>query len=284
MKAIIYKILFVVLVIFFFASCQEKIDLELPEGEQFLVVEGWINAYDSLHLVKLSYTAPYFSNVPQPKVKDAVVILEDNEGNEEVLNEIEEGVYEIDRQGIEGREYRLRIHLPEGDTYLSKFELLREPVPIDSIYYQLSDREPMEQLGEKPDQIYDVLIDTYEPEGRGDFYRWRSFVNGVEAQEPSDIVIVTDYLLDGAPVIEFNVTYNLYALGDTVKIIQEHISADAYEFLASIWSQTAMVGSPFDSPPVPIKGNVQNITDPNRPALGFFGAAGVYPVEIIISE
>lgn len=274
----------VVLSTLVFISCQDKIDLELPEGDQYLVVEGWITEMYPSHFVRLTYSSSYFSNNKPPAVEGATVILENDQGEEKIFNETEPGVYEIEGQGEVGRKYRLRIHLPKGETYISQYELLRSPVPIDSIYYKLSNRPPIAQLGETSDQIYDVFIDTYEPAGRGDFYRWRSFRNGIEAQRPYDIVVISDYYVDGVPVKEFNVTDILYAEGDTVEIVQERISAAAYEFLTTLWSQTAQVGGPFDTPPVPIKSNIENITNPHKPALGFFGAAGVSRAQVIIGQ
>lgn len=279
----IKNIIFVA-VILALVGCEDKIDLDLPEGEQYLVVEGWITGQYPVHNVKLTYTSPYFSNSDSPVAQGATVILEDDLGDEQVLVEIEQGVYQIMGHGEEGRKYRLRIHLPKGETYLSHYELLREAVPIDSIYYKLSNRPPLAQLDETPDQIYDVFIDSYEPEGRGDFYRWRSFKNGVEAQTPYDIVVISDYFVDGVPVKEFNVTDNLYAEGDTVEIVQERISGAAYEFLSTLWSQTAQVGGPFDTPPVPIKSNIENLTNPDKPALGFFGTAAVSHAQVVVGE
>lgn len=267
-----------------FASCEDKISLELPDGETFLVVAGWITNEEGPQTVKLTYTAPYFADVPPPVVSGAIVTLRDNEGNESTMVESSPGVYEYYEAGIIGRSYQLHINLPEGDIYESDFELLHEPVPIDSIYWQLSDREPNADNDENPDDIYDVLIDTYEPEGRGDYYQWRSFLNGVEAREPGDIFATSDQLVDGGPITEFNITNKLYSTPDTVIIVQERISQAAYEFLSQLQSQTAFVGSPFDTPPVPIQSNVHNLSDPSRIALGFFGASGRVRATIIVGE
>ena len=215
---------------------------------------------------------------------DAIVILKDDEGNESVVGEVGPGVYEIVDQGIVGRKYQLYIHLPEGDIYESDFELLNEPVLIDTIYYQLSEREPSDFLDEGPDDIYEVLIETFEPAGRGDHYRWRSFLNGVEARAPREINIISDQLVDGVAVLEYNVTGKLYAITDTVQIVQEMISKEAYEFLTQLRNQTAFVGSPFDTPPVPIIGNVHNLSNPDKYALGFFGAAGVDRAAVIVGD
>ena len=49
----IFQILILGSLVFFTASCQEKIELDLPEGETFLVVEGWITNSPAPHFVRL---------------------------------------------------------------------------------------------------------------------------------------------------------------------------------------------------------------------------------------
>lgn len=268
----------------FSVACTDQINLDLPDGETFLVVEGWISNEAGPHKIKLSYTAPYFEDSPQPVVADASVKIRDNEGNETTLSQSVPGTYIYPDSGITGRSYQLLIHLPEGDYYESDFELLQEPILIDSIAWKLSDKTPDPDNDENPDDIYDVVIYTQEPAGRGDYYQWRSFLNGVEQRDPWDIFTTSDDLVDGAPIPDFNVTDELYSLADTVTIVQEHISRAAYDFLTQVRTQTAFVGSPFDTPPAPIQGNVHNMTNPKKDALGFFGAAARDRATIIVGE
>lgn len=265
-------------------SCQDKIDIDLPEGETFLVVEGWITNEPGPQIVKLSYTAAYFSDKPLPTVTGAHVTIEDDEGNLTPLVENTPGIYHYPDSGIIGRAYRLNISIPGGDVYRSDFELLREPVLIDSIAWQVSDKTPNPEFDENPDDIYDVVIFTQEPPSPGDYYQWRSILNGVEQRAPSDIFTSDDALVNGSIIPFFNVTEELYSASDTVTIIQEHISQAAYEFLTQVQAQTAFVGSPFDTPPAPIAGNVHNLTNLDRDALGFFGAAGRDRATVIVGE
>jgi len=274
MRAILKYGFLTILMTTLLSSCQDVVDLDLPEGERFLVVEGWITNEDRHHDVILTYTAAYFDDADPTPAAGATVFLRDDEGMEEVLDETSPGVYTYPDSGIVGRSYQLEILLENGERYLSTFELLYEPAPILDIYWQLSEDEPDEDNGENPDDIYDVLIFAIEPEGLGDHYRWRSILNGVEQQEPFDIFVTDDQFVDGNPIPEFNVTEDLYSLNDTVTIIQERISRDAFEFLSLLQQQTAFVGSPFDPPPAPIRGNIRNVNDPNDLAMGFFGASG----------
>jgi hypothetical protein len=255
------------------SSCTDKIELDLPEGEQFLVVQGWITNEPGPQVIELTYPSAYFSDAPQPRVQGATCIVSDDAGSEVVLDEVSPGVYHYPDAGVIGRTYRLSISLPNGDSYLSDPEFLFEPVPIDTIYWQLSEDEPDPDNDEQPDDIYDVLIETVEPPSLGDHYQWRSILNGVEQRDPFDIFAVSDEFVNGNPIPEFNVTDELYSTPDTVTIIQERISKKAYEFLTLVQLQTAFVGGPFDTPPAPIESNVRNLADPEKDALGFFGAA-----------
>lgn len=269
-RVLTISLLFVVLIT---GACTDQIDLDLPDGETFLVVQGWITNEAGPQEIKLSYTAPYFGDTPQPVVTDATVKIRDNEGNEISLSQSVPGTYIYPDSGITGRSYQLLIYLPEGDHYESDFELLQQPVLIDSIGWKLSEKTPDPDFDENPDDIYDVVIFTQEPAGRGDYYQWRSFLNGVEQREPFDIFTTSDDLVDGSAIPDFNVTDELYSKPDTVTIVQEHISRAAYDFLTQVQTQTAFVGGPFDTPPAPIQGNVHNMTNPKKDALGFFGAA-----------
>ena len=270
------------MVILTLASCQDKIDLDLPEGEKFLVVEGWITNEDRDHTVKLSYTQQYFdSSTPQPAA-GAYVVVRTDDGTEVELEETVPGTYLFPGPGEVGKSYQLEILIGEETRYLSEWELLREPVLIDSIYWRLSEDEPDPDNDQNPDDIYDVIISTAEPAGSGDNYQWRSFLNGVEQRDPFDIFVTNDDFVDGNPIPEFNVTEELYSLNDTVRIVQERISRAAYDFYTELQTQTAFVGGPFDTPPAPIQGNVKNVGDENRYALGFFGAAGVDDATTIV--
>jgi hypothetical protein len=264
------------------SSCQDVVDLDLPEGEEFLVVEGWITNENRPHEVKLTTTAAYFDDADPAPVTGAGVFIRDDQGMERLLEETSPGIYTYPDSGVVGRSYQLEIVLDNGERFLSSFEKLYDPVPILDIYWQLSEDEPDEENGENPDDIYDVLIEAFEPAGMGDHYRWREILNGVEQQEPFDIFVTNDEFVDGNPIPEFNVTEELYSQFDTVTIIQERISEDAYEFFSLLQSQTAFVGGPFDPPPSPIRGNIRNVSDPDDLALGFFGAAGRDRATIVV--
>ncbi len=280
----IFRIVTIVSVTAFVSSCEDKIELDLPEGETFLVVEGFITTTDRPHDILLTYTSPYFDDSPQPKVTGATVILRDNEGAEITLPEEDPGVYTYPTAGEIGKSYQLEIFLADGEHYRSTYEELAEVVEIDSIAWRLSEDEPDLDDGQSATDIYEVLIWTIESPGVGDYYRWRGFLNGIEYQAPEDLFYASDEFVDGNPIPEFNVTDELYSIGDTVKIIQERVQRGQYEFLNLLFTQTAFVGGPFDNPPAPVTGNITNVDDPNKFALGYFGTAAQSFAEIVVGE
>lgn len=265
-------------------SCEDKIDLDLPEGERFTVVQGWISNEPGPHLFRVNFTQPYFDSSPPPPVTGAIVTLRDDQGMETVLTEVQPGTFAYPDAGVLGRSYSLRVVLPDGTAFESDFETLSEPVPIDAIRWGISSRGPSALLDQTPDQIYEVVIDTQDPAGVGDFYRWKLIVNGIERSRPVDLTIASDEFVDGNPIVNFEPFFELFLLGDTVTIVQERITREAYEFLLLIQSQTAFVGGPFDTPPAPIRGNVRNLSDPLRPAMGFVGAAARSRATVVVGN
>lgn len=74
MKRIIH-ILILLLIALSFAACTEKMDIELDESYTRVVAEGMITNEPGPHLIRLTTTAPYFSNQPVPVISGAKVYL-----------------------------------------------------------------------------------------------------------------------------------------------------------------------------------------------------------------
>ncbi len=285
MKNTTYKFLILLAIASTFTTaCEDRIELDLPKGETLLVAQGWLTNEDRPHQFRLNYSQQYFDASIPPAVNDATVILRDSDGIESVLDETSPGIYTYPQGGEAGTAYQVEITLPDGKHYMSDFEELAEQVEIVDIRWRISSRGPSTLLDEDPDQIYEVVIDAFEPPGVGDFYRWRLIVNGVEKDLPQNLTISSDEFVDGNPIVNFEPFFELFFLGDTVTVIQERITSEAYNFLLLIQSQTAFVGGPFDTPPAPISGNVRNLADEKRNALGFIGTSGRSTATVIAGQ
>lgn len=262
-----------------FSACEEVIELDLPEGPRRLVVEGAITNQPGPQSVKLTYTSAYFDDQPAPVATGALVVIQDQEGTRDTLQEVPagSGTYQTDRTGQWGHTYVLEISLPNGQQFRSEPELLQEVLPIDSMYFD-------ENIAfTEEDEGYNILLDTRDPAGVANYYRWRQTVNGEPWQEPLDIAIGFDDFADGRELTGIQVNLRPVQLGDTVRIEQMAITRRYYDYLFTLQQQTAFVGGIFDPPPAPIKGNVLQLGAPEAPALGYFFAAGVSEIEGVVS-
>lgn len=77
-------------------------------------------------------------------IKKAVIILKDNAGNSERMNETEDGVYQTSARGIQGQignSYHIEITTTDGRQFESEPDELLPVGKVDSIYYKYQARE-----------------------------------------------------------------------------------------------------------------------------------------------
>lgn len=168
------KLFFISLLIFFLSSCQQKIDLKIPDYVQKLVVEGKIEA-GSTPQVYLSYNMPYFSdkqvNLTNLAVTGAFVTVTDGITTD-TLKEVVPGhgfFYKASNMiGVSGRTYNLMILL-NGKTYTAQTSIYPE-VKLDSLWFKV----------ERQDSLGFIYAHMHEPPQLGNWYRWQAKrINGV---------------------------------------------------------------------------------------------------------
>jgi hypothetical protein len=265
-------------------SCEKVIDLDVEDGPTQLVVDSWYTDEDTTHYVKLSTTAPYFENSPVPRVSNALVTLYTFDGDvlesSVVLPEDAEkpGFYVFPAPAEVGKSYQLEIDAPGLIKVKSDIQLARPVPPILQLDWAEADPDFQDTT-----KKYQVLLTTFETPGLGDHYRWFTWVDEVYQNAPLDLTISSDELVDGSFVAGLDVTNRRYRWGEMVRVSQASISRDAYTYLLLLQQQTAFVGSPFDSPPAQLIGNMKQV-DGDRVALGFFGVSATSIDEIQIGE
>lgn len=274
MKLFNLTILFSLLFIY---SCEDKIDIDVPEGDEKLVVDG-IFSNDENSVIILSKTAPYFNDGRTPRATNATVMITSDANDTIQLVESADapGNYVAQEAGEIGKTYTLHIRLSTGELYESLPEKMNRITPIDSIYYKDAEEVDDPFL----DEGFVVLFDTKEPLGVGDYYRWIYYLNGVPITGPDDLFFNSDELVDGNTITEVSLVDGL-VIGDSVLIKQLSITERNYNYLIQIM-QITQVGGPFDSPPSPIKGNVKNKEAGKYDALGYFTVSGASQAEIVI--
>lgn len=271
------KISFFILFSFFiFTSCEDVVDLEVPDGDIQIVVDGWFTNKEGEKQVLLSTTANYFDNSATPFVADALLVLYNEAGPIDTLTEKSSGVYVTNYVGQIGETYHLYIRTKAGEEYESNPEELRFVPEITAIYAEFKEGTTFEDEG------YYVFLDTYEPVGVGDFYRWKEYVNDTLLNTPFDLAYASDEFVDGNPILGVEITGDPLKVGDHFRVEQLSISEQAYKFFEQLQTQTAFVGSLFDSPPAALNGNIKNLDPAGKKALGYFGVSAVSEKAMVI--
>lgn len=272
-----FKIFFFILLAYALTtSCTEEISLDLNDQEEFqrLVVEGWFTNQAEAQTIELTLTSDYFANEEAPRATGAKVSVTDGSQTFD-FTETSAGIYQTapDVKGEIGKTYTLQIEYA-GEFYEASSTMKRIS-EIDSLQYVMDE----EYAEDEPDEtdIYYLLMYVQEPPGKGDFYMWETFVNGVNKTDTLDNVwFESDEFVDGNYINGLEMDNVYFAMGDTVRLQMRGIPEETLDFFVAVMLETVWRGGPFDGPPANIPSNVSN------GAVGHFSAASVVSKEIII--
>lgn len=287
-----------------FTSCIEQISFPTEREGGLFVIDGRYTDENIEQTVFLGFSSNRTS-VPRP-IETAQLRLFDDQGNSESYRHDPErpGTYVLTGNRIKpqiGNSYHLQVALEDGRLYKSIPEKLLAPVAsLNDIKYDFSLRE--ESLGntiltEVP--FIDVFIDVDFGLAEGEPFYLRWDVEEVYKFSPTDfddfmglipppcyVHVFTSAqdinLFDGRNISQSslsNILVGSQKLDQTFlerhyfSVYQRTISQEAYEYWRKIDRIVRNVGTIFDSPPAPIKGNMFNVEDPDEEILGYFEVA-----------
>lgn len=287
------------------ASCISPFDPNIPDDNPKLTVDGLITDQPGPYRITLRYSAPYTNDesVFSRYEANAAVSISDDLGNEEALSYKQVGQYETDADfiGTVGRTYTLNIKLPDGRIYQSLPERLNYTPAIDSVYTTYEELTSVFLRG----RFY-LYLDFTDPIASEDFYQWEwahykfepyclinvRYNRAVNCCQPcwsidrclGCIQIQSDKFYNGQKVKRISVTTIPYETKDPYFIIikQKSLTESAYKFWQSVSEQIANSGGIFDKPPITIKGNIINISNPDEQVLGYFGASSIVELPVYI--
>ncbi len=270
-------------VLAFMVACEDPIDLEIDEGPKRLVVEGTISDQEGPYLVKLTETTGYLDENRNPVINNATIVLIANSGERDTLEELKSGhYYTTGIQGIVGESYHLEIALSDGSSYYSDPDELLPVSPIDSAYMLTRDRI-LGGAALPPEEGAFPVVDYVNPP-TFDYILWKVFIDDV--QERDGVQVEDDALaqddsafVSGRPMYGEPINFS-----STVKLQRWSLTEQAYEYYSTLVAQANNSGTPFDTPPAPIIGNLHNSTDSKEIVLGFFKASSVSEVEAIYPD
>lgn len=300
--------LFWLLLIFSLTACISPYDPDIKNHQPQLVCEGQITDQPGPYHVRITYSAAFnndesvFGRYPE----NADVFIIDSDGAEEQLSYQGAGKYVTRRDGIRGiagHVYTLKIVLQNGQIYESLPELLTSVPPIDTLYKEYRRFDEGFLRGE-----FDVFIDTKDPIESKNYYKWefthymkdeycfRSSAGGTMYVIPccqdcwrvdscyGCIYISDDKYVNGRNISRQLITTVPYDSKEPYFLLikQMSLSENMYNFWKAANQIVLNSGGVFDKPPITVRGNIFNKSDPDEQVLGYFAASSVYSLPIFI--
>jgi len=289
-----------------------------PTYDEILVVDGHISNTPVPYVVNLSYSSGIDDIEIMPYTGCIVKIIEDT-GIEELLIEMEPGVYQSSISGMNGKighSYKIYISTKDEKVYESNYQKLLPPVEINNIKTQIEfhdDNNYTYQLAgvqfyittaeSDSDTAYFIwqLKGTYKY--RSDFLIKYIFDNRKWSVFPHPDSLYTCFYSYVVPGIYTGKTENLskpqivdfplnfvstetraLSMRYSLLVDQLRVNKDAYEFYERIKSVNAEVNYLSYQQPYQVRGNIYNLADEDELVLGYFYATGVDSKRIYIDR
>ncbi|MEY5049629.1 MAG: hypothetical protein RLZZ175_2988 [Bacteroidota bacterium] len=303
MKKIIYNLLLLT----FFASCETEIDLKIPGDESpALVVEGYVTEGNPIASVKLTTTIPFNTSGVNPaatNVESVKIKRTDSLGNVSTTiltqSTADPAYYFTNKEFVPSYKdkYELEVKF-KGETFVASSEIFQK-VKVDSFSY--------EYQTEKFGQVKGYYVDfSARPQNASvQYFLFEKVKNGKLYYESLNDLIniwdnrLTKQLTFPAPILfginpqpnqakagfDKNKDYP-YALGDTLVIntysIDENVFRYYSDLLQQASSQQGGLGPLFAPPMDNVRGNIKNLNPNGIKVTGIFSARGLNATTIII--
>lgn len=311
------NILLMVVLVVALMSCRDEFWPELTEYENLLVVDGMITNEPGPYEVRLSLSSPV-QNPEERPLPNANVIIEDDEGVSEVLSEIEAGVYQTDKnglQGVIGKSYRVVINMPGGKTYTSDWQKILEPVGIEDVYVEVETVQTEDE--NYPLYGYQFYVDTELAKSDSTYFLWRMdgdykyrsnflaryYWDGRLSRFPNPDSLyvcygkdnISDFVtmstqefsvpkLDRIPLTYVTTETLKLSVRYTLMLKQYTLNSQAYSFYAEIEDLNSQEGALYTEQPFQVRGNVYDASAPDDFLLGYFLAAGISEKRIFVDR
>ena len=251
-----YKLIAAIVIALFMtlSGCQKVISLKVNNTAEKYVIEGNITNRPGPYTVTIGQTDNVFDDYSFKGISQANVIIADNAGNRETLQEVQPGVYQTATlAGVEGRTYDL--HITVGGQVFTSSSVMPHQVNLDSLY--------VEQLQNFTKTVKVVVAVFTDPPEKGNCYRVNQYING--ALDHTLYYENDDFIngqLQSQPLLRPDPDSTLHS-GDRVDVEMQCIDYPVYEYWYSV--DQSSLGNGSDIPANPVT-NIQG------GALGYFSA------------
>ena len=268
MKAILKFFSFSILIVIILSSCQKVIDIDVDDADENYVIEAVYNASAERVEVKITKTISVFGPVQFPTVSGAVIEIEDEEGNSEIVPESNEsGIYVLENYSPKfNSDYKISI-VVEGNLFEAT-TFLPEVVELESLSQVFEEASLFGRAG------YIVFMNFQDPPGPN-FYRAVRYFNGEQLTRLSQQFLFDDSFSEGnfQTVPFFSSRYDPE---DTISVEFRSYSEASFKYYSEMFA-LAGDGGQSAAPANPV-------SNWSNDALGHFAAWGADTKTIIIEE
>ena len=257
------KVAELLIVMGFFNSCTDVIDVNVPNGGARLVVDAAIKwqkgTTGEIQTINLRQSTAYFDSNPDVPVTGATVtVTKNNDGSVFVFTDQNDGSYTATDFVPElNVSYTLEI-LHNGNVYRASETLMAVPF-INRV------EQTIEGSGDDTEIQLQVFFD--DSAGIENYYLGEFIPSNLPLPA---LAVITDEFTDGNENFIENDNDN-YAAGVNVDINVFGISRRYYNYLNILIQQSGSdENGPFPTTPVQLKGNCINVIDANEEVLGYF--------------
>ena len=255
------------------AGCREETSFELRNTDPLLVIEGTVLDGEGPHQVDSTLTTDYFDEGGRPRAAGALVVIEDDAGQRDVLTETENGVYVTDSlEGIIGRTYRLYVRY--NDIEYEAYGHMNEAPIFDSLTYRYREERVFLEEG------WYIYFYGQTPKNDISYYRWKVYENDSLYDEPNDYLLGDDEFISGV-IADLELPYD-FEEKDTVRVEMFTLDLGMFTYYNEVVSLLFNDGGLFSPPPQNPPTNITVIDREDVQPLGFFQVSPMDFQEIII--
>jgi hypothetical protein len=249
-------------------SCSEEIEFNLNDSAPELVVAATVPESQFAD-VFLTTTISVNDKNEGNRITGALVTLEDENGNSELLQEIDPGHYRSSQiKGVQKTNYKLKIETDGQIKEITSEDRMPKPVSIHRLRVRESN---MPDINGIPVPEWEVVVEYNDPADEKNYYRFVEYVNG----EVRAHYVENDNFNNGTKNKSFLTSSSRKLVpGDNVTVEMQSISKAVYDYfygfslLNRITQGTAVVNP---------------ITNISGVKLGYFSAHTVSRKSIVIN-
>ncbi len=256
--------LFLILIGLTLASCEQVIEVDVPENTVKFVIEGSVSTEMDSSYVRITKSVGYFNNTSStPFVTNATTTV-----NGVAFTHIGDGIYKPASPyiGTVGTLYNLSVNV-DGKTFTSS-SFLEPMFDVDTVITYFKEASGFTEEGYA---IKYIGIDNRTPVK---YTYFRFGFNSKEESNGKDSIDGTRILFDNKSAVlnqpyEFELPFVRLQPNDTAILIFRSIDEAAYRYYYSLTNRTG--GGPFSTPPANLPTNIKGPEE----ALGLFAAYDV---------